>query len=289
MQIFLQKAEKEKVISWRPSVVCISENSFDRFAAFDLLRWISQKYGFGTYIHKISGYLSKKTNIEAKAAQARLIKMTETSKSNIYIDTLISPSFTSAIAQVIQLPGISGTENNLLMFEFSKQNPENLENIVDNFNLIKSVDFDIIVLGSSERGFGFKKEIHIWITSKDYNNATLMILLGYIILGHSDWRRSFIKIFAVFPEETCDEERNRLFDLIEEGKLPIAKQNIEVIPQIAETELRTIVKEKSQDADMTILGFRGEAVKHSGTAVFKGYEDIGNIVFVNAAQQKTIK
>jgi len=289
LQIFLQKAEKEQVISWRPSVVCISENSFDRFAAFDLLRWISQKYGFGTYIHKITGYLSKNTNIEAKVAQARLIKMTEASKSNIYIDTLISPSFTSAIAQVIQLPGISGTENNLLMFEFSKHNPENLENIVGNFNLIKSVDFDIIVLGSSERGFGFKKEIHIWITAKDYNNATLMILLGYIILGHSEWHRSFIKIFAVFPEETCDLERERLFELIEEGKLPIAKQNIEVIPQKTDTELRTIIKDKSQDADMTILGFRGEAVKHSGTAVFEGYEDIGNTVFVNAAQQKTIK
>ena len=159
LQIFLQKAEKEQVISWRPSVVCISESSFDRFAAFDLLRWISQKYGFGTYIHKISGYLSKTTNIEAQEAQERLIKMAETSKSKIYIDTLISPSFTSAIAQVIQLPGISGTENNLLMFEFSKHKPgENLENIVDNFNLIKSVDFDIIVLGSSERGFGFKKK-----------------------------------------------------------------------------------------------------------------------------------
>lgn len=290
LQVFLQKAEKEKVISWRPSVVCISENSFERFAAFDLLRWISQKYGFGTYIHRINGYLAKNTNEEAKAAQARLIKMAENSNSNIYIDTLVSPSFTSAIAQVIQLPGISGTENNLLMFEFSKQHPDdNLENIVDNFNLIKSVDFDIIVLGSSERGFGFKKEIHIWITSKDFNNATLMILLGYIILGHREWEDSFIKIFAVFSEETLDAERLRLYELIEDGQLPIAKQNIEVIPQKADIELKTIVCDKSCDADMTIIGFRSETVNHGGADVFKGFDDIGNIVFVNAAKQKLIK
>ncbi len=289
LQVFLQKAEKEKAVSWRPSVVCISETSFDRFAAFDLLRWISQTYGFGTYIHKLDGYLSKTTNAEAKTAKARLITMAETSKSNVYIDTMISPSFTSAIAQVIQLPGISGTENNLLMFEYSKQNPENLENIVDNFNMIKSVEFDVIVLGSTERGFGFKKEIHIWITSQDYDNATLMILLGYIILGHKDWDRSFIKIFAVFPEETCDVERNRLFELIEDGQLPIAKQNIEVIPQKADVELRTIITEKSRDADMAIIGFRGEAVNHSGASVFQGYEEIGNTVFVNAAHHKTIK
>ena len=90
VQVFLQKAEKEETKSWRPSVVCISESSFERFAAFDMLRWISQKYGFGTYIHKIKGYLSKATNIEAKEAKSRLIKMAETSESNIYIDTLLS-------------------------------------------------------------------------------------------------------------------------------------------------------------------------------------------------------
>ena len=157
LQVFLQKADKEKVASWRPSVVCISESSFDRLAAFDLLRWISQKYGFGTYIHKIEGYLSKSTNAEARQAKSRLIKMAETSRSNVYIDTLISPSYTSAIAQVIQLPGISGTDNNLLMFEYSKHNPENLSDIVDNYKLVRSVDFDMIILGSSERGYGFKK------------------------------------------------------------------------------------------------------------------------------------
>ena len=189
LQVFLQKVEKEQVASWRPSAVCISENSFDRFGAFDLLRWISQKYGFGTYIHKITGYLSKSTHKEAKGAKERLIRMAESSGSNVYVDTLISPSYTSAIAQVIQLPGISGTDNNLLLLEYSKQNPENLQNIVDNFKLIKSIDFDVLILGSSERGFGFRDSIHIWITSNDYENANLMILLGYIMVGHKDWKK----------------------------------------------------------------------------------------------------
>ena len=48
LQVFLQKAEKEQTGSWRPSAVCISEHSFSRLAAFDLLRWLSQRYGFGT-------------------------------------------------------------------------------------------------------------------------------------------------------------------------------------------------------------------------------------------------
>lgn len=289
LQVFLQKAEKEQTASWRPSAVCISESSFDRLAAFDMLRWLSQTYGFGTYIHKINGYLSKSTHQEANQSKNRLIKMAEASRSNIYIDTLISPSYTSAIAQVIQLPGISGTENNVLLLEFSKHHAHNLEDIVDNFKLIKSVDFDILILGSSERGYGLKQSIHIWITSNDYENANLMILLGYIILGHREWRNGYIKIFAIYPEDTCDDERERLFTLVETGQLPISPKNIEVIPRKQEMDIKAIIQEKSKDADLTIVGIREEAIRHDGAAYFDGFEDIGNTLFVNASLQKNIK
>ena len=289
LQVFLQKAEKEQTASWRPSAVCISENSFERLAAFDLLRWISQRYGFGTYIHKITGYLAKNTHTQAKTAKDRLIKMAETSHSNIYIDTLISPSYTSAIAQVIQLPGISGTENNLLMLEYSKHNPSNLDDIVDNFKLIKSVDFDVIILGSTERGYGLKQSIHIWITSNDYENANLMILLAYILLGHKEWSSGVIKIFAIFPEDTCKEEESRLYNLIEAGQLPISAHNIEIIPRTGDIDPRAIIEEKSKDADLTVVGVRDEIIKHDGVEVFKGYEHIGNTIFVNSAERKKIK
>jgi amino acid transporter len=289
LQVFLQKAEKEQTSSWRPSVVCVSGDSFNRISAFNLLRWISHKYGFGTYIHKITGYLSKSTNNEAKICKERLIKMAEKSNSNVYVDTLISPSYTSAIAQIIQLPGMSGTDNNLLMFEYAKTHPDNLDDIVDNFKMIKSVDFDVIILGSSEKGFGFHSEIHIWITPNDYHNANLMILLAYIILGHKDWSKGQIKIFALFPEESIKEEKARLSKLVQTGKLPISKNNIKVIANKTDKSLQQFVTEKSYNADMTILGFRDEVIKHNGKKNFEGYENVGNILFVNAARQKEIK
>ena len=215
--------------------------------------------------------------------------MAEVTNSKIYIDTLISPSYTSAIAQTIQLPGISGTENNLLLLEFSKKSPDNMEDIAGNFKLIKSIAFDLIILGSSERGYGLKQSIHIWITSTDYVNANLMILLGYIIVGHPEWKRATIKIFAIFPEETIEEERERLSILIEAGQLPISPKNIQIIPTKEATDTKQIINEKSQDADQTIIGLRDELIKHDGISVFKGYTQIGNTLFVNAAAQKNIK
>lgn len=292
IQLTLQTSEtqeEEDRESWRPAVVCISRNSFKRFAAFDMLRWIAHKYGFGTYIHLIEDYLSKKTHEEASEALERLKKMAESSRSNVFLDTLISPSYTSAIAQVIQLPGISGKENNMLMFEFSKDDPDNLDDIVNNFALAASVNFDIAIIGSSGKGFGYKSEIHIWITSNDYENANMMILLGYIILGHPEWRRGQIKIFAIYPEAEIQEQKGKLLELITSGRLPISANNVNVLVQEHESGPRQVINQTSQEADLTILGFRSEALKRWGTDIFKGYDSLSNVLFINSGQEKEIR
>lgn len=71
--------------------------------------------------------------------------------------------------------------------------------------------------------------------------------------------------------------------------MPIAPHNIEIIPRKPEIDPREIIAEKSRDADLTIIGFREEVARHEGAAVFKGYEGIGNTLFVNAAEQIKIK
>ncbi len=229
IQIFLQKADKEEKKSWRPSVIAVSDATFTRLGAFDLLRWLSQKYGFGTYLHYINGYLSHDTSEAAAVTKQRIIRMAETTESRIYVDTIVSPSYTSAIAQIIQFPGIAGTDNNLLLLEYSKQSGEGLDDIIDNFKLIKSVDFNIGILGLSERGFGLKRTIHVWITRAHYQSANLMILLAYIMTGHNDWKNAEIRLFAVFEESKMAEEEQRLYDLIETGQLPISRNNIDVL------------------------------------------------------------
>ena len=289
LQVFLQKAKKENIESnWRPSVVCISKDSFERFAAFDLLRWVSHRYGFGTHIHLIQDYLSKDNHRQAKSDLARLIKIGDISNSNVYVDTLVSPSITSAIAQIIQLPGISGKENNMILFEYPKDKPDALNEIVDNFRLISASDFDFCLLGTSDRGFGYKREIHIWITSKDYENANLMILLSYIILGHPEWKRGEIKIFALFPESELDEQKEYLLDLAKTGRLPISPNNIVLMPQKPDLDAKNPINEHSTDADLTIIGVRGEQIKALGKDIFLGYEGIGNVLFINSTREKQI-
>ncbi len=288
LQVFLQKMSAEETDSWRPSVICVSRNTFDRFSSFELLNWISKKYGFGTYIHTIEGYLSKETNNKAKEDLKRLVNVSDSINSNVFIDTIISPSVTSTIAQIVQMPGISGKGNNTVMFEYAKSDPKNLTEIVDNYQLIKATGFDVMVLGSSERAFGFKRNIHLWITSADYDNANLMILLAYIILGHPEWSKGSITIFAVYPEEEVTEQKNKLLSLITSGRLPISSNNISVIPKSDDVDLKSIINYRSKEADLTIVGFMNAKLKHDGEELFKGYDQLGDVLFVNTDKQKEI-
>jgi hypothetical protein len=290
LQVLSQRANREDFDNyWRPFIVCISKDSFKRRASFDLLRWISYKYGFGTYIHFIEGYLSKQTASESKEVLEKLIQVAAGTKNRIYLDTIVSPSFTSALAQVIQLTGISGKGNNMILFEFSRTEPESLNDAIKNLSLLQTTGYDICILNTSYKGFGYKKEIHIWITSYDYENANLMILLGYITLGHPEWSGGVIKIFATYKKDEMEEKRKNLLKLIQTGRLPISPGNLQLIFEDEQKGVKKIISEKSNDADLVVVGFRKELVKTKGIDLFTGYDSVGNILFVNSQKEKEIK
>jgi len=289
LQILAQRADREDLNEhWRPFTICVSQDTFMRRSAFDMLRWISLKYGFGTYIHYIKGFLTEKTNQESREILNKLIQLAAGSKNRVYLDTIISPSYTSAIAQVIQLSGISGKGNNMILFEFSQTNPEALEEALSTHDILYATGFDLCILHTSYKGFGYKKQIHIWITSADYDNANLMILLGYIILGHPEWKKGIIKIFAIYQPEEADGKKEELKALIREGRLPISLANLRLISADGDKQTRELIGETSVDADLTIIGFRHEQLKIEGYRLYTGYDQLGNVLFVSANKKKEI-
>jgi len=289
IQVYLQKkkraTEKQK---WRPSVVCVSEDSFKRIKAFLLLQWIAYRHGFGTYIHLINDYYSRSNQEKAEKLLQKLIERSEDNKSNIYIDTLISPSFTSAIAQIVQLPGISGMENNMILFEFDKTNPENLELITDNFSLAHAAGIDVCILGSTYKEIYFKGGIHVWITNRDFDNTNLMILLSYIIIGHPEWKKSKMTIFNLCRINEEKEVKKHMKELILKGRLPVTEKNIETVTIEGSVTIKEIINEKSKEAALTIIGFEAEHIKHVGKNLFLGYDAIGDVLFVNSYEQKEL-
>lgn len=289
LQIILQKRRK-KVLhkEWRPSAICISSKPTHQNKAFKLINWISYKYGFGTYLHLIEDYYSRNSVLEADKIKDEILENIRDIDNYVYIDTIISPSYTSAISQAIQIPGVAGMENNMIIFEFDKKQPENLKKVIENFALVNSGRFDICILACSDKPMIMRNGIHIWIHSLDTENSNLMILLSFIILGHPELKKTEIKIFALCYENELERTKDELKNLVIIGRLPINEKNIMVIIQPEGTPARKIISEKSQSAGLTLIGLREELVKHEKEALFKGYDDMGTILFVHSKDQKAI-
>ncbi|HAI00023.1 MAG TPA: amino acid permease, partial [Flavobacteriales bacterium] len=193
---------------------------------------------------------------------------------------------TSAIAQCIQLPGISGKGNNLFLMEYSPDQPANRDQLMDNFGLLAASGLDLALLRSSGRKFGNKHDIHLWITPEDNVNSSLMILLAYILQGHPDWSDASISVFFLHDGENAEEEEALRASIVE-GRLPIAEQNIEHVTHHS-SSVQTI-KNKSGGADLVILGFQASDIETMGEDAFERFNGLGEVMFVHGMKPLAIQ
>jgi amino acid transporter len=285
MKIALQKSGSTPDKSnWRPSVLAISSHAVDRAAPKDLLRWISDYYGFGTMIHYIKGKLDRKSVRNSKRIERELVEQINVSEANFSVSTVVSPSLRTAVAQVVQFSGISGLDNNTILFEFNKNRQEELEEIVDGCKLVDAVRFNICVLRSTEHNFGFREKIHIWLTKDDYRNGNLMILLSFILMAHHDWEDAEITIYTAFPKVKQDERISRIKHLIAKGRLPITPKNVESFNYTDKESFNKLIYRKSRTADLVIIGFTQKQLNEMGLEVFKQHERLRETLFINAGE-----
>jgi hypothetical protein len=134
----------------------------------------------------------------------------------------------------------------------------------------------------------YKKGIHVWIDFNETENASLLILLSFIISGHPDWKKSSIKVFSTCKPEQYAETQHELSDLVKTGRLPITEKNVEIIKIEQGDSLRNIISIRSAKAALVMIGFKVESLKHNGEAVLNGYDSTGTILFVNSHGQKEI-
>ena len=292
MHIRLQRRRQEAddEDEWRPSVIMVNDRTFDRRSPLIMLRWMCHRHGFGTYLHFIKGPLNTEAFIESQRIKQRLVKLARAQKSTVYMDTIVSPSMISALAQSLQVPGVSGLSNNAVMFEFSDHDPpEVIAEVVKNCQFAASTQMTLLVLRHGDYHFGERQNIHIWLTWNDQANANLMILLSYILLGHPDWQHAEIQVFAALPREQVAESQATFKRLVTEGRLPISEKNLNFLPTNDLASFRRLVAHRSEDADLTVVGFDMQGLRERGPEVFTNHPSLKDVLFVHTPQQITIE
>ena len=290
LQITLQQNRVERAEGgWRPSVVAITRFGARRLGHFDFLRWISQRHGFGHFIQYFQGEYSFAAEIEARMHVNRLVQRTADSNAEVFVDSLIAPSFPTAVGQTLQMPGISGLPNNCLLLEFAKDHPDELLETVPAARIASKSMFNVLILRSTPFRFGYRSSIDLWVTEDTLDNARLMLLLAYILVGHPEWRRARIRLFAFFPSGDPEDETGKLSALMAEGRLPIARQNLIPIESKKGSSPEAEVRLRSSDADLLIAGLSTDEL-HSDAAgnALSRFGAANDVLFVHASERVAI-
>jgi solute carrier family 12 (sodium/potassium/chloride transporter), member 2 len=286
LQIRIQRADVLAGRDWRPSIIMVSGRTFDRRAPIQFLEWLCWRHGFGTYLHFVRGFLGPETHTVSEAARKQVISAGEARDSTLYLDTIVSPSMRSALAQSLQLPGVSGLPNNSVLSEFSVHDEAEVhQEVVDACSMAGSTRMNGLVLRHGDQFFGNHQSIHVWLTHHDYENAHLMVLLAYILLGHPSWTNAEIRIFAAVPRQDAERESDTLNELIETGRLPITSRNLEIIPTDARGTFEGLVHERSHGADLVIMGFTQPRLADKGAELLLRHSRLHDVLFVNAQEQ----
>ena len=107
-----------------------------------------------------------------------------------------------------------------------------------------------------------------------------------MIHGHPDWKNAEIKVYSIYTnDEEFDIYRDRMFNFIETGRLPILQEIYIWFLKKGES-VKTIINRNSKTSDLTIIGFRNELVKKQKLEIFEGYNKLGNVLFVNSIKEK---
>ena len=289
-QIKLQAAALQRPTEWRPSVIMVDGRTFDRSTPIQFFSWLTHRYGVGTYLHYIKGHLDREKYEASRQYLERLVDMMQARRSAIYADTIVSPSMRSALGQALQLPGVSGLDNNCLLTEFTPSDEDTVLNDVrDGVTMASAARINTLVLRHGPHFFGQRQAIHLWLTWHDYRNANLMILLAYILIGHPDWERAEIRIFAAFPREQVDEQRTRLHEMVTSGRLPISVKNLRIIPTEAKIDFERLVASRSTAADLVIFGFTEARLREKGVELLRRHPALKDVLFVAAEQRILIE
>jgi amino acid transporter len=289
IRVIIQHTQMDSSYSgWRPSFIGICSSTFKRLSLFDILRWFSHYYGFGTYMHYVKGELSQDNKRKSRRDLEELIKLGSYSKASIYVDTIIATKFKYAVEHLVQMPGISGMENNSLLVEYNSDEKDNIQNIIDACRIAAMMSFNICVLRPSGRRFGYKKNIHVWMTPEDYRNAKLMITLSYILMENPEWKGCNIEIFSAIKKDDLEKHMMKLNSLMESGEIPLSPKMMRKVEYTGDdTALEDLVEKNSEDADIVILGLSIPKVEASGEDFFKRFSD-KDLLFVRAGQKISI-
>jgi amino acid transporter len=238
--------------NWRPNILLFSGDVSKREGLVRIASWLVHDRGILTVAKLTVGSVSDL----AVTVDEELDKLESDLRSIgvvAFAEVDIVPTYEKGAVTVAQSNGIGGIESNTVMIGWSDK--------VDRQEMQLRIVSDLALLGKSaviclprETEWKRKRTIHVWWGGLQ-ENGDLLVLFAHLLSLTPDWRGADIVVNSVASNEmTLIRNGNLLRRLITTSRIN-ARAEMIVMPPGA--KVQDIIRERSTDADIVLLGLRG--------------------------------
>jgi len=195
----------------------------------------------------------------------------------------IVPSYESGAVTVAQSNGIAGIESNTVMIGWTDK-PDRQPMVMRVVSSVAQLGMSSIICMPHEREWRRRRRvIHVWWGGLQ-ENGDLLILFAHLLSLSPNWRGSEIVINSIATNDmTMTRNEGLLRKLIGASRIDA---RAEVILKPEGVKVQDIIRERSADADIVLLGLRGtepgDEAKYA-TRITKMAEGLPTVLFVRSA------
>jgi amino acid transporter len=235
--------------NWRPTSLVLSGNPKTRLTLTQIATWLGSGRGITTMVNVLEGSLHDKLEERAEA-EAELEAYTKENNLQAYVDVIVSPSFKTGLAVLLQAHSVGPIKPNMVVSGWPKR-PGDYIGFARQLRTTHELGMSQVIL--VDRGLPEQpKRIDVWWRGR--RNGSLMAILAYLLTHNWQWSRVSIRLIKMLdPGESTADAEAQLEELIDAARLDA---EFLILPEGRFSEQ---LASTSSDADLVMLGFRPPA------------------------------
>ncbi len=243
----LQKAEFHPQ-NWRPNLIIFGGPAQERPYLLELGSALVQNRGVVTHFQLLPGTVSE--HAEDRKELAEKAARDHAEYANVFFRVDVVANLYSGALATAQSYGVGRFDANTVMLGWSPREdtaPRYVSLLADLARIDKSL---LVVRYRAERGWGSKREIHIWWGGLQ-GNGGLMLLTAFLLTGDPEWRDARVQVLTVVDDiEHRRQAEDQLVAVLKAARL-------EARPRVlmrGDRPITEIMRTESAAADLAIIG-----------------------------------
>lgn len=170
-----------------------------------------------------------------------------------FAEVNVASSVSEGILNVAQANGMAGIESNTVLLGWPEK-PERLPELLRVIGRFERIHKSLVIGRPPESNGGSNgrsRTVDVWWGGLQ-RNSDLMLLLAYLLTRNREWRDAHIRVLSVASNELMKDETERLLAKL----IPAIRieAEVEVFVKPPDASVRSVIHEKSADADLVLLG-----------------------------------